>query len=118
VLSALILGLWAGCAGPDREFDLLSFDSSADQHAIARYYQNEAFRYRQQAEEFDARADMYERMFGRDSDWVSAARLLGQSYRLAADDREREAQEHLQAGRNARSSASPRRPQMSSERTP
>ena len=112
-----MLGLWTGCAAPDRGFDLVSFNSSFDQRLIAHYYQEEALRFRQQAEESDGRADMYERMFGPDSDWVSGARLLAQSYRLAAEDRERLAQEHLDAGRDARSvPASSRRPQASSER--
>ena len=118
MLSALMLGFWAGCASPDREFDLSSFDSSIDQHLIARYYQEEALRLRQQAEEFDARAEMYERMFGLGSDWVSSAKLLAQTYRLAAADRERLAQEHLQTGQGIRSSAPSLRPQASSERTP
>lgn len=113
-----MLGLWAGCASPDREFDLLSFNSSIDQRLIASYYQEEALRLRQQAEGFDARAEMYERMFGPDSDWVSGARLLAQSYRLTADDRERLAKDHLDARRNVRSSVSALRPQASSERTP
>jgi hypothetical protein len=118
VLAAMVLVLWAGCATPDRGFDLDTFHPSADQRLIARYYQEEALRLRQQAEEFDARTDLYERMFGPGSDWVSSAKLLAQSYRLAADDRERLAQEHLQAGRDLRTSASPVRPHASSERTP
>ena len=118
MLSVLILGFWMGCAAPDQEIDLASFNSTIDQHLIARYYQEEAFRYRQQADELDARGDLYERMFGSDSDWVSGARLLAQSYRFTANDRERLATEHLDAGRNARSSASALRPQASSERTP
>jgi hypothetical protein len=118
VLSALMLGFWAGCASPDREVDLTSFDSSIDQHLIARYYQEEALRLRQQAEEFDARAEMYERMFALGSDWASSARLLAQSYRLAAEDRERLAQEHLQTRPDVGSSPSSRRSQASSERIP
>ncbi|HSF69107.1 MAG TPA: hypothetical protein VLA47_01905 [Nitrospira sp.] len=113
-----MLGIWAGCGAPDREFDLVSFHSSTDQRFIARYYHEEALRYRQQADELDSRGEMYERMFGPDSDWVAGARILAQSYRLAADDRERLAQEHLYAGRNARHSASALRPQASTERTP
>jgi hypothetical protein len=107
-----------GCATPDRGFDLDSFHPSSDQRLIASYYQKEALRLRKQADEFDARADMYERMFGPSSDWVSSAKLLAESYRLTAEDRERLAQEHLEAGRDIRSSASTRRPQASSERTP
>jgi len=113
-----MLGMLAGCNAADREFDLHSFNTSIDQQLIARYYENEAFRYRQQAEESDARAEMYERMFGRASDWVAGARLLAQSYRLAAEDRERLAQEHLQAGRDTPSAASPIRPRASLERRP
>jgi hypothetical protein len=119
MLSALLLGFWAGCgAPPDREFDLVSFHPSIDQRAIARYYHEEAVRYRRQADELDTRGDMYERMFGSDSDWVTGAKLLAQSYRLAADDRDRLAREHLDAGRNASPSASALRPQASTERRP
>ena len=113
-----MLGFLTGCAAPDQEIDLASFNSAFDQRLIAHYYQEEAFRSRQQADELDARADLYERMFGPESDWVSGTRLLAQSYRLTADDRDRLAKEHLDAGRNVRSSASTVRPQASSERTP
>jgi hypothetical protein len=118
VLSVLILGFWTGCAAPDQEIDLVSFNSAVDQRLIAHYYQQEALRHRQQADELDVRADLYARMFGPDSDWVSGTRLLAQSYRLTADDRERLATEHLDARRKIRSSASALRPQASSERTP
>ena len=118
LLSALILGFWAGCAAPDRGFDLASFGPSSDQQLIARYYQEEALRYRQHADELDVRGEMYERMFGPHSDWVSGTRLLAQSYRFAADDRERLANQHLDSGRNAGRSALSVRPQASTERTP
>jgi hypothetical protein len=113
----MLLGFWAGCAAPDRGFDLTTFNTSSDQQLIARYYQQEALRHRQQAEELDVRAEMYERMFGPQSDWVSGTRLLAQSYRLAADDRERLAHEHLDSGRTAGRSTLVR-PQASTERTP
>jgi hypothetical protein len=113
-----MFGVWTGCGSPDRGYDLSSFSASNDQHLIARYYQEEAFRFRRQAEELDARADMYARMFGTESDWVSGANLLAQSYRLAADDRERLANEHLDAGRISNGSALVVRPQASTERTP
>jgi hypothetical protein len=113
-----MLGIWAGCNTTDRELDLLSFTPSTDQPRVVRYYQNEAFRFRRQAEDADARAEMYERMFGPESDWVSGARLLAQAYRLAAEERDRLAQEHLQAGQGAQSSASSIRPRASLERTP
>jgi hypothetical protein len=113
-----MLVLWPGCATPDRGFDLTSFNASSDQRLIAHYYQEEAVRYRQQADELDVRLNMYERMFGSHSDWVSGTRLLAQSYRLAADDRERLATEHLNAGRNGGPSAPPVGPQMSTERKP
>jgi hypothetical protein len=112
-----MIGFWAGCSAPHREFDLDSYHSSIDQRFIARFYHEEALRYRQQADEADTRAEMYERMFGSGSDWVSGARLLAQSYRLAADDRERLANEHLQAGGIAKPSATSLRPQAA-ERTP
>jgi hypothetical protein len=102
---------------PDREFELSSF-SSSDQDLIASYYQEEAFRLRHQADELDVRREIYERMFGPESDWVSGARLLAQSYRFAADDYDRLAKEHLEAGRGLRSSASSLRPHVSSERIP
>lgn len=107
----------AGCDAPDREFDLNSFSPSTDQRLIARYYQQEAIRHRQQADEADSRAEMYEQMFGPDSDWVLGARLLAQSYRLSADDRERLANDHLQAWAIGKPSATSRL-QSATERSP
>lgn len=121
VLPALILAFSAGCGEPDRQFDLLSFNPSLDQRRIARYYHEESVRYLRQAEELDARAEMYERVFGPSSDWVSGARLLAQSYRYEAEQRKRAAREHLGVGEDAehdRSSLRSFGAKLSPERTP
>ena len=91
----LILG--SGCSDAGKELNLASYSPSVDQRLIADYYRQEAGRFRQQADELDARIEMYERMFGAGSDWVSGTRLLADSYRDAAEERERLAREHLQA---------------------
>jgi hypothetical protein len=62
----------------------------------------EAGRFRQQAHEMDARLQIYERLFGGDSDWVSGTRLLADSYRQAADEHERLARGHLETLRRSR----------------
>lgn len=89
-----------GCSGGGRELNLVSYSSSVDQRLIADYYQQEAGRFRQRADELNARIEMYERMFGNGSDWVSGTRLLAESYRHAAEEHERLARSHVEAIRH------------------
>ena len=85
----------AGCVTPGDELELSSHDRSEDQRLIAERYSEEALRFRQRAEEADARAAIYADLFGADSDWVTSTRLLARSYREAAQQRERLAAEHI-----------------------
>lgn len=100
--APVILGIaltW-GCSSRGHELSLVSYGPAADQYLIADYYRREAARFRQRAEELDARIEMYTRMFGEESDWVSGTRLLAESYRHAAEERERLAKEHMESLRH------------------
>jgi len=92
-LSGLML--WS-CVGVGPPLDLSSMDPSQDQWRIAEYYSREATRHRQKSQELYARALIYERLFGANSEWVAGTRLLAQSYEDAAIDHERSAQMHLE----------------------
>lgn len=99
-ILTLAMTLGWGCSEGGKELNLASYSSSVDQRLIADYYRQEAGRFRQQADELDARIEMYTRMFGKESDWVAGTRLLAESYRHAAEERERLAKEHLEAIRH------------------
>ena len=85
----------AGCAHRTTELALTTYDQTEDQRAIAEFYNREAVKLRQMAEEMSDRAAVYERLFGPDSDWVKGTRLLAQSYEEAAQEHERKAGKHL-----------------------
>ena len=73
----LLLGvlLVSGCTGGSRTVqNLTSYDPSHDHWAIASYYSRQAAMSRQQAEEITSRVATYERLFGRESDWVTGTR--------------------------------------------
>jgi hypothetical protein len=95
ILTLVMVLVW-GCSQESKELNLASYGSSVDQRLIADYYLQEARRFRQQADELDARIEMYEQMFGHGSDWVSGTRLLAESYRHVAEERERLARRHLE----------------------
>jgi hypothetical protein len=95
ILTLVMVLVW-GCSQESKELSLASYGSSVDQRLIADYYLQEARRFRQQADELDARIEMYEQMFGHGSDWVSGTRLLVESYRHVAEERERLARRHLE----------------------
>jgi hypothetical protein len=107
--SALILLLSfffvSGCArGSTTILDPASHDPGQDHWAIASYYSGEAALSRQQAEALTNRVAVYERLFGRESDWVSGTRLLVQYYEEAAHEQDRLADLHLELGRGRSSS--------------
>jgi hypothetical protein len=83
-----------GCVAVGDELELSSRDPAEDQRLIAERYSEEALRFYQKAEEAEARAAIYADLFGVDSDWVKSTRLLAQSYRDAARQRERVAADH------------------------
>ena len=98
----LLLGflLISGCTRESVSvLDPASRDPGQDHWKIASYYSREAAVSRQQVEVLTERAAVYERLFGRESDWVSGTRLLVQFYEEAAREQERLADLHLELGR-------------------
>lgn len=98
VLLVLLLAvlLQPGCSRISTvPLELTTLDQSQDQEKIAAYYRHEAAVARQQAEELNHRAMVYERLFGPESEWVSGTRLLAQFYEEAAREAEQLAQRHL-----------------------
>lgn len=96
-VTILILAVFllSGCSGQGASYELSTFDAAADQWAIANYHSQEATRLQQKSDELYARAFMYERLFGADSEWVTGTRLLAQSYVDAAQDQARRAEQHV-----------------------
>lgn len=93
--------LLSGCARESATvLDPASRDPGQDHWAIASYYSREAAVSRQQVEVLTERAAIYERLFGRESDWVSGARLLVQFYEEAAHEQDRLADLHLELSRS------------------
>lgn len=78
------------------ELELTSFHPAVDHRKIADYYSQEAARLRQVSEDLSVRIEVYERLFGDTSDWVTGTRLLAQSYQEAAKEYERKANIHLE----------------------
>jgi hypothetical protein len=98
VLFVLLLAafLQPGCSGiSTAPLDMTALDQSQDQEKIAAYYRHEAAVARQQAEELNHRAMVYERLFGPESEWVTGTRLLAQFYEDVAREAEQLAQRHL-----------------------
>lgn len=100
VVLLLVLGLaiMIGCTSPATkdELELTTYDPAQDHQKIAAYYNHEAAKLRQAAEEMSVRITVYERLFGPTSDWVTGTRLLAQSYEDAAQEYERKARIHLE----------------------
>lgn len=85
----------AGCGGPATPLDLSSLDPAQDQWAIAAYHSREAAALKQRADEMRARAAVYERLFGPESEWVLGTRQLADFYEQAAQEQERLAERHV-----------------------
>ena len=101
--------LMLGCTrGPTAVLDPVSRDPGQDHWAIASYYTREAAASREQVEELTDRAVVYERLFGRESDWVTGTKLLVQFYEEAAREQDRLADLHLELA-SGRSSNPPTR---------
>jgi hypothetical protein len=110
-LSILILGIFiqAGCSGgPPAPLEMTTLDPVDDHQKIALHYRHEAVLARQQAEELTNQAAVYERLFGRESDWVSGTRLLIQFYEDVAGEQDRLADLHQKFSKD-RSSTQPSR---------
>lgn len=84
-----------GCSRAYTPLDLDSPDPGQDQRTIASYHSREAVSLRNKADELAQRVVVYEGLFGRDSEWVTGARLLVQFYTEAAEEQERLATFHL-----------------------
>lgn len=101
-ILVLLLGIFiqSGCSGgPAAALDMTSLNPGQDHGKIVTYYRHEAVVARQQAEALTNRAAVYERLFGRESDWVTGARLLAQFYDEAAREQDRLADLHLELGK-------------------
>ena len=98
-----LLGLLlvSGCSsGPTDVLDPVSREPGQDHGAIASYYSREAALSRQQVEELTDRAVIYERLFGRESDWVAGTKLLVQFYQEMVLEQDRLADLHLKLSRD------------------
>jgi hypothetical protein len=93
-LLAWMICLLGGCGAPAQELDLESRDPSFDHREVARYYHEQAARLWKVSEDITIRVVQYEHLFGPSSDWVQGTKLLAESYRMAARERERLAGEH------------------------
>lgn len=92
LLVLLMMGAGPGCTPV--QLDLNSSDPAQDQRKITHFYSQQAAKLRRSSEELSERALVYERLFGPESDWVTGARLLAQSYEEAAKEAERRAGKH------------------------
>lgn len=84
-----------GCAHGGEPLDLTSPDPASDQRKIANFYSREADFFRLKADELSQRIEVYESLFGPDSEWVNGARLLKRFYKDSAEEQERRASSHL-----------------------
>jgi hypothetical protein len=66
-----------------------SQDPAHDGRQIAAYYVQEAMALHKKAEDVSEQAAAYERLFGRDSEWATGARLLAQYYEEEAKEKNR-----------------------------
>ena len=98
------LALWS-CVASSPVVELESMDPSADQWRIAQYHYREAARFRQRSRDLYEQGLIYERLFGRESDWVSGSRLLARSYEEAAMQHEQRGDTHRELSRSHRGSA-------------
>jgi hypothetical protein len=83
------------CARARAPLALDSQDPSHDARQIAAYYVQEAMALHRKAEDVSEQAAAYERLFGRDSEWATGARLLAQYYEEEAKEKHRMAGRYL-----------------------
>lgn len=91
----MLILLATGCVRPDTTADLTMREPNQNHWEIASFYTREAAVFREKAEEQLNRVEVYTRLFGPDSDWVTGARLLAEFYQQQAQDREKQAEIHL-----------------------
>ncbi len=99
ILGVLLLGVLV-CVGcrPDTPLDLNSLDPSQNQQLIADQYRRQAALMKQKAEDLKIKAERYAQLFGADSEWATSAKLLQNFYEKEAQNRERLAILHAEAG--------------------
>ncbi len=97
ILFLCAAGLMASvsCARAHAPLSLDSQVPSRDGPQIAAYYAQEAMVLHKKAEDLSEQAAAYERLFGRDSDWASGARLLAEYYEEEAKEKHRLAARYL-----------------------
>ena len=93
--AALVLILLGGCSAQSTSYELSSYAPAADQLALAGYHREEAQRLKQKSEELLARAVLFDRLFGAESDWARGTRLLAQYYDDAGREETRLAEQHV-----------------------
>jgi len=93
--AAFVVIVLGGCAAQSTSYELSSYAPAADQLALASYHREEAQRLKQKSDELLARADLYDRLFGADSEWATGTRLLAQFYDDAGKEQSRLAEQHI-----------------------
>ncbi|HKC92764.1 MAG TPA: hypothetical protein VKB81_01960 [Nitrospira sp.] len=93
--AASMLIVLGGCSSQSASYELSSYAPAADQLALASYHREEAQRFKQKSDELLARADLYDRLFGADSEWATGTRLLAQFYDEAGKEQARLAEQHI-----------------------
>ena len=93
--AAVLLFLLSACSAQSTSYELSSYAPAADQLALAGYHREEAQRLKQKSEELLARAELYDRLFGAESEWAKGTRLLAQFYDDAGREETRLAEQHV-----------------------
>ena len=83
-----------GCSASPKFLDFNAAETADERRAISEFYRKEAIMFRQKADEMAERATAYGPLFGKESDWVTGARLLGEYYQQEARDRQRLADQY------------------------
>jgi hypothetical protein len=91
---SLMLSLSGLSCATSTPASLNSLEIGQDQSDYAAYYEREAIVMRQRAEDYAAQVQLYEQLFGPQSDWVRGARLLSRFYEDSAREKERLADVH------------------------
>ena len=93
--AASVLIVLGGCSAQSTSYELSSYAPAADQLALASYHREEAQWLKQKADELLARAVLYDRLFGADSEWATGTRMLAQFYDEAGKEQARLAEQHI-----------------------
>jgi hypothetical protein len=86
--------VFQSCSANPTVLDFYTIQTPEERRAASEYFQNQAVRFRQQANEMAERAETYRQLFGEDSEWVNGTRLLSEYYEREAQERERRAAQY------------------------